>query len=48
MNADINGYYEGPEFVIHEEGKNVEIQAISSNLSTLIKGCMAFAVEMAR
>ena len=48
INANANGYYEGPEFVIHEEGLNVEIQAISSNLSTLIKGCMAFAIEMAR
>jgi hypothetical protein len=48
MNADIHGHYEGPEFVIHEEGSNVEIQAISSSLSTLVNGCMAFAREMAR
>jgi len=48
MNADIHGHYEGPEFIIHEEGANVEIQAISDNLSTLISGCMAFAREMAR
>ena len=48
MNADIHGHYEGPEFVIHEEGSNVEIQAISGSLSTLVNGCMAFAHEMAR
>lgn len=48
MNADVHGHYEGPEFVIYEEGKNVEIQAVSDDLSTLINGCMAFAREMAR
>ena len=48
MNADIHGHYEGPEFVIHDEGSNIEIQAVSSSLSTLIDGCMAFAREMAR
>lgn len=48
MNASIHGYYEGPKFVIHEEGENVEIQAISNNLSILIDGCMTFACEMTR
>jgi hypothetical protein len=48
MNADVHGHYEGPEFVIHEEGANVEIQAVSNDLSTLINGCMAFAREMAK
>ena len=47
INADIHGHYEGPEFVIHEEDANVEIQAISDDLSTLISGCMAFARRMA-
>lgn len=47
INADIHGHYEGPEFVIHEEGTNVEIQAISDDLHTLINGCMAFARRMA-
>ena len=48
MNADIHGHYEGPEFVIYEEDANVEIQAISGSLSTLVNGCMAFAREMMR
>ena len=48
MNACIHGYYEGPEFVIHENGGNIEIQAISNDLNKLIDGCMAFASEMAR
>lgn len=48
MNACIHGYYEGPEFIIHETGGNVEIQAISNDLNKLIDGCMAFASEMAR
>ena len=47
MNASIHGYYEGPKFVIHENGGNVEIQAISNDLNKLIDGCMAFASEMA-
>lgn len=46
MNANIHGHYEGPKFVIHEEGPNVEIQAISDDLHTLINGCMAFARKM--
>ena len=48
MNADIHGHYEGPEFIIHEDGSNVEIEAVSSDLHTLINGCMAFAREMER
>ena len=48
MNATVHGHYEGPEFVIYDEERNVEIQAVSNDLRTLINGCMAFAREMAR